>query len=207
MLRLFSAVCLLILAALPAGADTINILAFGDSLTAGFGVAPDDAFPVKLEAALKAKGHDVRIINGGVSGDTSTAGRDRLDWVLTPEVKAVIVELGANDALRGIKPSDTQKALSDVLTTLNARRLPVLLAGMKAPRNLGPDYVEAFDVIYPKLAQDYGVLFYPFFLDGVATNPSLNQGDGIHPNAHGVDVIVARILPKAEELLEMSAKK
>jgi acyl-CoA thioesterase I len=207
MLRLFSAVCLLILAALPAGADTINILAFGDSLTAGFGVAPDDAFPVKLEAALKAKGHDVRIINGGVSGDTSTAGRDRLDWVLTPEVKAVIVELGANDALRGIKPSDTQKALSDVLTTLNARRLPVLLAGMKAPRNLGPDYVEAFDVIYPKLAQDYGVLFYPFFLDGVATNPSLNQGDGIHPNAHGVDVIVARILLKAEELLEMSAKK
>src|SRR5437868_6610943 len=145
MLRLFPVVALVVMtAAFPANAATLNILAFGDSLTAGFGLSPGDAFPVKLEAALKAKGHDVRVINAGVSGDTSTAGRDRLDWVLTDDVNAVIVELGANDALRGIDPKGTEKALSDILARLRTRHLPALLAGMRAPRNLGPDYVERF---------------------------------------------------------------
>ena len=208
MLRLFSVVALaLITAAIPVRAAGINILAFGDSLTAGFGLPPDDAFPVKLEAALRAKGHDVRVINAGVSGDTSTAGRDRLDWVLTGDVNAVIVELGANDALRGIDPKGTEKALSDTLAALKTRHLPVLLAGMKAPRNLGPDYVERFDAIYPKLAQSYQVLYYPFFLDGVAAAPDLNQADGMHPSAKGVDIIVARILPKVEELIAEADKK
>jgi len=195
------------MAALPAGAATLNILALGDSLTAGYGLAPDDAFPVKLETALKAKGEDVRVINGGVSGDTSTAGRDRLDWVLSDDVNAVVVELGANDALRGIEPKGTEAALSDILTALKARRLPALLAGMEAPRNLGPDYVDRFDAIYPKLAQAYDVLYYPSFLDGVAADPALNQPDGLHPNAKGVDIIVARILPKIEELIAKVPKK
>src|SRR6266542_4354676 len=158
MLRLVSVVAfLLIIAALPAAAAGIVVLAFGDSLTAGLGVAPDDAFPVKLEAALKAKGHDVRVINAGVSGDTAAAGRDRLDWVLSDDVSAVIVELGANDALRGVDPEGTKAALSDILAKLRSRKLPVLLAGMRAPRNLGPDYVERFDAIYPQLAQTYHV--------------------------------------------------
>jgi acyl-CoA thioesterase-1 len=208
MVRLISVVVLaLVMAALPAGAATTNILAFGDSLTAGLGVAPDDAFPVKLEAALRAKGHDVRVINGGVSGDTSSAGRERLDWVLGDDVDVVIVELGANDALRGIDPKGTDAALADILARLASRKLPVLLAGMRAPRNLGPDYVEHFDAVYPKLAQTYDVLFYPFFLDGVAAAPGLNQPDGMHPTAKGVDVIVARILPKVEELIARVDKK
>jgi acyl-CoA thioesterase-1 len=208
MLRLISVFFLgLILSVLPARAAPITILALGDSLTAGLGVAPGDAFPVKLEAALKGRGHDVRVINAGVSGDTSAAGRDRLSWVLTDDVQAVIVELGANDALRGIDPQGTSAALSAILTELQSRQLPVLLAGMRAPRNLGPDYVETFDALYPKLAQTYDVLFYPFFLDGVAADPALNQPDGLHPSAKGVDVIVARILPMVEELLAKAAKK
>ena len=129
------------------------------------------------------------------------------DWVLTGDVNAVIVELGANDALRGIDPEGTEKALSDTLAALKTRHLPVLLAGMKAPRNLGPDYVERFDAIYPKLAQSYQVLYYPFFLDGVAAAPDLNQADGMHPSAKGVDIIVARILPKVEELIAEADKK
>jgi acyl-CoA thioesterase-1 len=205
--RISIAVFALFLAAAPAGAAAVNILALGDSLTAGFGVAPAEAFPVKLEAALKARGHDVRVINGGVSGDTSTAGRDRLGWVVTEDVNAVIVELGANDALRGIDPAGTDAALSAILGELSSRKLPVLLAGMRAPRNLGQDYVERFDSIYPRLAETYGALFYPFFLEGVAAQPSLNQPDGIHPTAKGVDVIVAGILPKVEELIARAANK
>ena len=205
-LRLVSVVVSLLIMAAPAPAAGITILAFGDSLTAGFGVAPEDAFPIKLEAALRAKGHDVRVINAGVSGDTAVAGRGRLDWVLSDEVSAVIVELGANDVLRGLDPDGTKAALSDILAKLKSRRLPVLLAGMRAPRNLGPDYVARFDAIFPQLAQTYHVLYYPFFLSGVASNPNLNQPDGMHPTAEGVDVIVAGILPTVEELIATAEK-
>ena len=202
MLRFLSVlVFTLWMAALPSAAATITILAVGDSLTAGLGVAPVDAFPAKLEAALKARGHDVRVQNAGVSGDTSTAAQERLSWVLTDDVGAVIVELGANDALRGIDPMNTDSALAAILTELASRRLPVLFAGMRAPPNLGNDYVKRFDAIFPKLAKIHDVLFYPFFLDGVAADPALNQPDGLHPNAKGVDVIVARILPRVEDLL------
>jgi acyl-CoA thioesterase-1 len=200
MLRLML-LCLLLIVPAQAMAKDVTILAFGDSLTAGFGVEPGDSFPAQLEAALKAKGHAVRVVNAGVSGDTSAAGRDRLDWALTDDVGAVIVELGANDALRGISPTETRAALTDILTTLEKRKLPVLLAGMLAPRNLGPDYAAAYDPIFSELAQTYGAVYYPFFLDGVATQPQLNQADGIHPNKAGVAEIVARILPSVEALL------
>lgn len=207
LLRLALVLALLVPSAAPALSKTLTILAFGDSLTAGYGLAPREAFPVRLEAALKAKGHDVRIVNAGVSGDTSAAGRDRLDWSLTDDIGAVIVELGANDALRGIDPKQTKAAIDAILTELKRRKLPVLLAGMLAPRNLGPDYGKAFDAIYPGLAAGHGVLLYPFFLEGVAANPALNQGDGIHPNAQGVDVIVAAMLPMAEKLIAQAAAK
>ncbi|MBL8906137.1 MAG: arylesterase [Rhizobiales bacterium] len=198
----------LLLFPLPAAAqETITILAFGDSLTAGLGVDPQSAFPAKLEEALRSRGHDVRVINAGVSGDTTAAGRDRLDWVLTDDIDAVIVELGANDALRGIAPAETRAALTAILETLKQRNLPVLLAGMLAPRNLGPDYAAAFDPIFPELAETYGVVYYPFFLDGVATEAALNQADGIHPNPAGVAAIVSRITPAVEELVARVATK
>lgn len=197
----------LFLAASPLPAQTLHILAFGDSLTAGLGLDAAQAFPARLEAALKARGHDIVIANAGVSGDTSAAGADRLDWSLAPETDAVIVELGSNDALRGIDPAETEKALDDILSVLKARRLPVLLAGMLAPRNLGADYGKKFDAIFPRLAEKHGVLFYPFFLDGVAAEPTLNQPDGLHPNSKGVDMIVARILPITEDLLKQASSK
>jgi acyl-CoA thioesterase I len=204
----FLAFCLgLLLAFSPLQAQSLRILALGDSLTAGLGVDPADAFPAKLEAALKARGHDIVIINAGVSGDTSTAGAERLDWALGDPVDAVIVELGANDALRGIDPEQTEKALDRILAELKARKLPVLFAGMLAPRNLGPDYGQKFDALFPRLAQKHGVLFYPFFLDGVAAEPALNQPDGLHPNSKGVDMIVSRILPITEDLLKQAASK
>jgi len=199
---------LLLLPALPALAqEEVTILAFGDSLTAGLGVDPESAFPAKLEAALKSRGHKVRVINAGVSGDTAAAGRDRLDWVLTDDIDAVIVELGANDALRGIPPTETRTALTAILEALKQRKLPILVAGMTAPRNLGPDYAAAFDPIFPDLAKAYGAIYYPFFLDGVATRPELNQADGLHPNPLGVTEIVARITPSVEELLAKVAAK
>lgn len=204
----FLAFCLgLVLAFSPLQAQSLRILALGDSLTAGLGVDPADAFPAKLEAALKARGHDIVITNAGVSGDTSTAGAERLDWALGDPVDAVIVELGANDALRGIDPEQTEKALDRILAELKARKLPVLFAGMLAPRNLGPDYGKRFDALFPRLAQKHGVLFYPFFLDGVAAEPALNQPDGLHPNSKGVDMIVSRILPITEDLLKQAASK
>ena len=196
----------LLLTASPLQAQTIHILAFGDSLTAGLGLDPQDAFPARLETALKARGHDIVIANAGVSGDTSTAGAERLDWSLAPEINGVIVELGSNDALRGIDPQETEKALDRILTALEERRLPALLAGMLAPRNLGADYAKKFDAIFPRLAAKHGVLFYPFFLDGVAAEPELNQPDGLHPNSKGVDMIVSRILPITEDLLKQAAK-
>lgn len=196
-----------LLAASPLKAQTVHILAFGDSLTAGLGLDPQEAFPAKLEAALKARGHDIVIANAGVSGDTSTAGAERLDWALSPEIDGVIVELGSNDALRGIDPKQTEAALDKILGELDKRKLPVLFAGMLAPRNLGPDYGQEFEAIFPRLAKKHNVLFYPFFLDGVAADPALNQPDGLHPNSKGVDMIVSRILPVAEDLLKQASAK
>jgi acyl-CoA thioesterase-1 len=207
MARLLALVLLAMMIAAPTRAEPITILALGDSLMAGYGLAPEEAFPVKLEAALRAKGHDIRIVNAGVSGDTASAGRDRLDWALTDEVDAVIVELGANDALRGVDPRITRAALEDILRALKARNLPVLLAGMKAPRNLGAEYVASFDGIFPDLANAYGAGLYRFFLEGVAADPSLNQGDGIHPNAKGVEIIVSGMLPEAERLISKATQK
>lgn len=179
----------------------IRLVALGDSLTAGYGVGPQDAFPVKLQKALAAKGIAAEIANAGVSGDTASGGLSRLDWSIPDGTQGVIVELGANDALRGTDPAVTRKAIDQILAKLKERGIPVLLAGMRAPPNLGPDYGAKFDPIYPELATQYGALFYPFFLEGVAAERGLNQGDGIHPTAAGVDVIVKGILPKVEELI------
>ena len=179
----------------------VQIVALGDSLTAGLGVPEDAAFPAKLAATLKAKGIAATVINAGVSGDTTTGGLARLNWSVPPGTEAVILELGANDALRGIDPQLAKTALEKILNKLQERHIPVLLAGMLAPHNLGNDYVATFDAIYPALASTHAVVFYPFFLEGVAADPKLNQGDGVHPNAAGVDVIVARILPQVEELI------
>jgi acyl-CoA thioesterase-1 len=179
----------------------VNIVALGDSLTAGYGLAGKDAFPAKLAQALVARGVAVTISNAGVSGDTMAGGLARLDWSVPPETDAVILELGANDALRGLDPAATRRALEAILGALAKRNIPVLLCGMLAPRNLGTDYARAFDSIFPELATAYGTVFYPFFLDGVAADAKLNQHDGLHPTAAGVDVIVAKILPKVEELI------
>ncbi|MBV8824749.1 MAG: arylesterase [Hyphomicrobiales bacterium] len=179
----------------------LRIVALGDSLTAGYGLPAEDAFPAKLERALAANGIATEIANAGVSGDTTSGGLARLDWSVPEGTEAVILELGANDALRGVDPTLTRTALDAMLERLKARHIPVLLAGMLAPRNLGADYTEDFDAIYPDLAAAYGTLLYPFFLDGVAAERSLNQGDGLHPTAAGVDVIVARMLPLVEELV------
>ncbi|HVY59708.1 MAG TPA: arylesterase [Xanthobacteraceae bacterium] len=179
----------------------VSIVALGDSLTAGLGLRADEAFPAKLARALAAKGQAVEIVNAGVSGDTASAGLSRVDWSVPEGADAVILELGANDALRGLDPKLTEKALSAILDRLKERHIPVLFCGMRAPRNLGPDYARAFDAIFPALAGREDVVFYPFFLDGVAGDPRLNQQDGIHPNAAGVDVIVDRILPSVEQLL------
>lgn len=179
----------------------LKIVAFGDSLTAGYGLSATQAFPSKLEATLKTKGHNVTVVNAGVSGDTASGGLARLDWSVPEDADAVILELGANDALRGVDPAVTKASLDKILTRLDERHIPVLLAGMRAPRNMGEDYVHAFDAIYPALASTHRVVFYPFFLEGVATDAALNQGDGMHPNAAGVDAIVGHMLPKVEELI------
>jgi acyl-CoA thioesterase-1 len=192
--------CLVLLVS-PAWAAPLRIVALGDSLTAGYQLAPTDAFPAKLQAALRAKGYDVEVVNAGVSGDTAANGLARLDWSVPAETDAVIVELGANDMLRGLDPARTRATLAEILARLRARGLPVLLAGMRASPNLGPDYVAAFDAIYPDLAGHYGALLYPFFLDGVALDQAYTLPDGLHPTARGVDVIVARILPSVEALM------
>jgi acyl-CoA thioesterase-1 len=191
----------LLLAAMPARAEPMRIVALGDSLTAGYGLEPAGSFTVQLETALKARGHDIVIVNAGVSGDTSSDGAARVDWSVGEDADAVIVELGANDALRGVDPSITREALDELLARLRERGLPVLLAGMLAPPNLGQDYGARFNPIYPELAAKHGVLFYPFFLDGAAAQTQLNQPDGIHPNADGVAVIVERIVPVVEALI------
>lgn len=179
----------------------VKMVVLGDSLSAGYGLPGADAFPARLAKALEAKGLAVSITNAGVSGDTASGGLGRVDWSVPGGTEAVILELGANDALRGIDPAVTRKALDGILTKLKDRKIAVLLSGMYAPRNLGPDYVRDFDGIFPALAASYGALYYPFFLDGVATDEKLNQRDGLHPTAAGVDVIVARIMPKVEELI------
>ena len=190
-------------AAMAADTSTkkIKIVAFGDSLTAGYGVRPSEAFPVQLEAALRAKGHNVEVVNSGVSGDTASAGLERFDWAVPEEASAVIVELGANDALRGVPPEQTSATLDKLLNKLAQRKLPVLIAGMRAPKNWGDDYANKFDAIFPSLATKYNALLYPFFLDGIFMDSSMNQADGIHPTGKGVTVIVSRILPKVEELI------
>lgn len=182
-------------------AGPIKVVAFGDSLTAGLGLPANQAFPLRLQKALESKGINVEIINAGVSGDTTSGGRDRLDWSIPEGTQAVILELGANDAMRGTDPKVTRAALSDILTRLKARRIAVLLCGMLAPPNYGTDYADRFNSIYPELAKKFDVPLYPFFLDGVAAEARLNQKDGIHPTAEGVDLIVKNILPAVEALL------
>jgi acyl-CoA thioesterase I len=192
--------------ALPASAQTqaarpIKMVVLGDSLSAGLGLVGSAAFPARLQKALKAKGIDVDMVNAGVSGDTSSGGRDRLDWSVPDGTDAVILELGANDALRGIDPKVTRAALTDILTRLQARKIAVLLCGMVAPPNYGADYSARFNAIYPDLAKTFQVPLYPFFLEGVATEAKLNQADGLHPTAEGIDTIVKNILPSVEAFL------
>jgi acyl-CoA thioesterase I len=196
--------CVMSARARAAEEQPVKIVVLGDSLSAGYGLPADEAFPAKLAQALKAKGLAVNVTNAGVSGDTASGGLGRLDWSVPAGTEAVVLELGANDALRGIDPKLTEHALDSILNKLAARHIPVLLAGMKAPRNMGPDYVKAFDAIYPGLASNHAVVFYPFFLDGVATDTKLNQADGLHPNAAGVDVVVARILQQVEQLIALA---
>jgi acyl-CoA thioesterase-1 len=182
-------------------ARPVKLVVLGDSLSAGLGLSGSDAFPAKLQKALRDKGMAVDISNAGVSGDSASGGRDRLDWSVPEGTRGVIVELGANDALRGTDPSVTKSALSDILTRLKARGVAVLLCGMLAPPNYGKDYADRFDAIYPDLSRSFGVPLYPFFLDGVAADAKLNQADGIHPTPAGVDIIVKKILPAVEAFL------
>lgn len=180
---------------------TIRLVALGDSLTAGYNLPQSAAFPSVLEAALRARGHAVEIANAGVSGDTASGGLDRLDWSVPDGTDGVILELGANDMLRGTNPDITRRALDTIVDRLKARNIPVMLAGMYSARNLGPDYVRRFDAIYPDLAEKHGLLLYPFFLDGVAGEPRLSLADGLHPSAEGVRVVVQRIVPTVESFL------
>lgn len=186
---------------LDASAAEKKILVFGDSLTAGRGIPYDQAFPAQLEKKLRAEGYAVTVINAGVSGDTTSGGLTRLDWTLQQKPDFVILELGANDMLRAVDPALTRENLDKMLEILQQKKIPVLLAGMKATPNLGEKYVTAFDDIYPALAKKYHVVYYPFFLDGVALHPDLIQDDGMHPNVAGVAVIVDDILPSVRELL------
>jgi acyl-CoA thioesterase I len=186
----------------PAMAKPITILALGDSLTAGYGLAGSESFPAKLQAALRKTNPDITVVNGGISGDTAADGAARFDWALNDDIDALIVELGANDALRGLDPAQMEAALDEIMGKAKAKSLPILLMGMKAPPNMGMDYVARFDGIYPRLAEKHGALLYPFFLDGVAAQASLNQQDGIHPTAKGVDMIVSRTLPMVKQLIE-----
>ncbi|MQA66909.1 MAG: arylesterase [Alphaproteobacteria bacterium] len=186
-----------------AAAAAVRILVLGDSLSAGYGLPAAESFPSRLEAALRARGHEVAVVNAGVSGDTTAGGRSRIAWSLggTPAPDAVIVALGSNDALRGLEPAETRANLDAILSALKSAGLPVLLAGMKAPRNFGPDYVREFEAVFPALAARYDALFYPFILEGVALDPAMNQADGIHPNPKGVARMVDGVVPLAEKLV------
>jgi len=199
--RMLSMIGAFVFSVAMAHAAPIKILALGTSLTQGYGVPPGQDFTVVLQDRLHAEHIDATLINAGVSGDTSAGGLSRLDWSLADHPDAAIIELGSNDALRGQSPAQTEANIAAVLTKLKGAHVPVLLTGMMAPRNLGPEYAAQFDPIYPRLAKKFGVLFYPFILDGVAINPKLNQADGIHPNPEGVKIIVARILPLVKQLV------
>ncbi|WP_259218742.1 arylesterase [Bradyrhizobium centrosematis] len=194
----------------PAWADAtkpVKLVVLGDSLSAGLGLPAQEAFPQKLQKALQAKGIAVDMTNAGVSGDTTSGGRDRLDWSVPHGTDGVIVELGANDALRGIDPDLTRAALTDIIQRLKTRKIPVMLCGMLAPPNYGADYAARFNSIYPDLAKKFDVPLYPFFLEGVAADAKLNQADGIHPTAQGVDIIVGNIMPTVEAFLGTIAEQ
>ncbi|MDP2699011.1 arylesterase [Thalassospira sp.] len=188
-----------------AAGEPAKILLFGDSLIAGYGLPHDEGFAPQLQAALAAAGHDVTVINSGVSGDTSAAGLARLEWALADAPDLVVVELGANDALRGVEPAQTRANLDRIIGTLKERNVTVLLAGMMAPPNMGREYGAEFNAIYPELAQQHDVPLYPFFLDGVAADRALNQDDGMHPNAGGVAVIIEKMLPTLIGVLETTS--
>jgi acyl-CoA thioesterase-1 len=190
-------------AAQPAATDRpIKIVALGDSLTAGFGLAAKDAFPAQLQRALQNAGTTVEIVNAGVSGDTATGGLERLDWAVPPDTDAVILELGANDMLRGVDPQVTRRAIGTIVRKLRERRIAVLVCGMLAAPNMGEDYAMAFKLIFPDAAIAYGALYYPFFLNGIAADMRFSQRDGLHPTAAGVDVIVRNILPSVQQLID-----
>lgn len=196
---------LLLGAAGAAEARTIQLVGLGDSLMAGYQLPPGDGFPAKLQAALKAKGLDIAIADAGVSGDTTSGGLARIDWSVPDGTDGVILELGANDALRGIPPEETEKNLEAIIVRLKERNVPVLLAGMLAPPNMGPDYAAKFNPIYKRLADKYQLQLYPFFLDGVATHADLQLADGMHPNSSGVDIMVRNFEPVAASFIGMIA--
>jgi acyl-CoA thioesterase-1 len=187
--------------AAEAVAEPIEIVALGDSLVAGYGLASGESFPEQLEAALQERGHDVTVVNAGVSGDTASDGLARLEWSVPASADVVIVEFGGNDAMRGIDPGVTRAAVTEIVATLKGRGHAVLLAGMQAPRNFGDTYTREFDSIFPDVAAEYDVSLYPFFLEGIALDSAYNLPDGIHPSAGGVAAIVESILPAVEELI------
>jgi acyl-CoA thioesterase-1 len=203
--RLFVAFSVIAIAAFGlmtrAEAEPFRIVGFGDSLMAGYQLGPGESFPEKLQAALKAKGIDVEVTGAGVSGDTTSGGLARLDWSVPDGTDLVLLELGANDMLRGIAPKATEKNLDSMLARLKERKVQVLLIGMMAAPNLGPEYAETFNGIYPRLAEKYGVALYPFFLEGVAGDLKLVQEDGMHPTAAGIDIMVERMLPAVEKVI------
>jgi acyl-CoA thioesterase I len=198
----FLMLILLGLFAAPAAARTLHVVALGDSLTAGLGLPPGQGFPEVLQKALRDKGYDVEISNAGVSGETAGDGLSRYDWAVPADTDALIVELGANDMLRGMDPDAAKTALAEILARARTAKIATLLVGMRAAPNMGANYQQQFDAIYPDLAQSYGVALFPFFLDGVAGDPKLNQKDGLHPTREGVEKIVANIMPSVESLLK-----
>lgn len=202
LITLFCALQFTWMTPLLAQAETVKILALGDSLTAGYGLGPGDGFVDRLQSHLDAKGFDVALINAGVSGDTTKGGLARLDWALFDEPQKAIVALGGNDMLRGLSPEQSYDNLRTILQKLKDENIDVLLAGMLAPANMGADYQAEFDAIYPQLADEFDVIFYPFFLEGVALDPALNQPDGLHPNKAGVGVMAEKITPYIKALIE-----
>ncbi len=195
------AITTIVMTATAGACATLNLVGFGDSLMAGYQLPPEDAFPARLEKALREKGHDVTISNAGVSGDTTSGGLARIDWSVPDGTKGVILELGANDALRGIAPEESRKNLVAMIEKLKSRGIAVLLVGIMAPPNMGDDYAGRFNPIYPELAKTYGLELYPFFLDGVVGAAGTQLEDGMHPNGNGVGVMVDRFLPVAERFI------
>lgn len=206
LLALFACLLAVVSPAADAADRPLRIIAFGDSLMAGYGLPASASFPAQLQKALETTGRKIVIENAGVSGDTTQAGLDRLDWSIGDGIDGVIVELGANDALRGFDPAQTRSALDQIIVRLKARKIPVMLAGMRAPPNMGADFQQRFDSIFPDLAREHGLILYPFFLDGVAGRRELNQNDGIHPTADGIKLIVERILPSVERFIASLAR-